>query len=152
MKYEHLRIIQGYEYDWLAIDSTGCVAVLMTAGGAYAPKCYVENLKTYIDAFENLNDVPIIDNSGEDVSERIMNGCTGTDEFARRGVFVFDAKFTLDITSPYILYKSPTNKLHVDDLPHEIKSVASMFVFNNLRFDSISEITPELILEVEMEE
>lgn len=98
MKYEHLRIIQGYEYDWLSIDSTGCVAVLMTAGGAYAPKCYVENLETYIDAFERLNDVPIIDNSEEDVSERIENGCACTDEFTRRGVFVFDAKFTLYTT------------------------------------------------------
>jgi len=57
----------------------------------------------------------------------------------------------LMLNSPYILHKYPTNRLHVKDLPHEIKSVASMFVFNNLRFDSISEITPELILEAEVE-
>ncbi len=149
MKYKHLRIIQGYEYDWLAIDSTGCVAVLMTAGGAYAPKCYVENLKTYINALEKLNDVPIIDGSEKSYSERITNGCTCIDEYIRRGVFVFDAKFTLDINSPYILDKHPTNRLHIKDLPLEIKSVASMFVFNNLRFDSISEITRELILNEE---
>ncbi|MFK8012405.1 MAG: hypothetical protein AB8B80_10210 [Marinicellaceae bacterium] len=152
MKYEHLKKIQGYEYDWLATDSTGCVAVFMTAGGAYAPKCFVENLKTYIDVFEKLNDMPIIDNSEKSISERITNGCSCTDEIARRGLFVFDAKFTLDLDSPYILDKYPTNKLDVGDLPHEIKGVVSMFVFNNLRFDSTSEITPEMILEEEMEE
>jgi hypothetical protein len=29
--------IQGFEYDWLGVDDSGCVALFSTAGAGYAP-------------------------------------------------------------------------------------------------------------------
>jgi hypothetical protein len=31
--------IQGFEYDWLAVDLDGHVAVFTTAGDGFAPSC-----------------------------------------------------------------------------------------------------------------
>ena len=77
--------LQGIEYDWLAIDSTGHVGLFCTAGGGNAPFDIAARLDAHLDAIHAMYELQAttepVEGPGESEWERA----------AARGVFVYDS-------------------------------------------------------------
>ena len=68
--------VQGFEYDWLACDGAGHVALLSTAGGGYAPQALLADTEGTERAIEILLKLPLT--SAVEVAPRVAEGLPNT--------------------------------------------------------------------------
>lgn len=127
----------GGEFDWLAIDKSGCVGMLSTAGFGPVPRTATENREFLIDVLDSLMSLPV-------VGEAKIIGDPGASsdwwEVARRGLYCFDWDHSL---KRYSLMAVPEHAVHVDRIvEHRITSVArkAQFLF---RFADVALIEPD---------
>lgn len=127
-----VRDILGNEYDWLACDRTGFVAVFCTAGGGLVASSVLDDLEAQDEAIAAIHALPCV--------------LAVSDEFAAlaaRGVFVFDADY---MGGPYKAVATPQRPRRLDELPESVAAVACRVRFTELTFLELAQF-PEEILE-----
>ena len=140
MAQKKLIEIQGLEYDWLACDDEGHVALLSTAGGGYAPQTYLADTDLHGDAIDVLLAMPV----GSEVVEApvLQRGVENTwRDMAKRGIYAFDADF---FGGPYRRLGVPTTPKKLEELPSDVLEVVALCRLK-LRFRDAAVITREEI-------
>lgn len=134
--------IQGYEYDWLACDENGHVALLSTAGGGFAPPAFLEDTDVYYRAIEAIQALPIGTEAVR--APKLKDGFPNIwKEMALRGVFAFDADLN---GGPYRLVGIPAKPIWVDHLPKSVAEVVKIITFATLQFAALKIITGDDIV------
>lgn len=133
--------ILGFEYDWLASDREGHVAVFTTAGGSYAPDEFLRNTDEHDRAIEVALALP--PSTTAVFAPKLRSGLKNTWlQLAERGIFGFDGDPN---GGPYYKVAAPQRPVHVDDLPPEAAAVARRLVFPHLTFASLDQVAPEAL-------
>jgi hypothetical protein len=133
--------IQGFEYDWLATDGEGHVALFSTAGAGYAPDEYLQDT----DAHDAAVDAILAERPSTMArfAPELKPGLRNTWRMvADRGLFAFDSDPN---GAPYRLVAAPERPVSLDQLPTEVAAVAARIVFHHLRFATLVEVSHELL-------
>jgi len=130
--------VQGYEFDWLALDAEGNVALFSTAGGGYTPAAFLRDTDAHdaaIDAIlgtQSVTDVRFAPELAPDLENTWR-------EVAARGLFAFDSDFN---GGPYRLVAAPDVPVTVEELPPLVGRVLTHGpVFKRVRFPETSVVT-----------
>lgn len=131
--------IQGYEYDWIAHDEFGHVALFSTAGGGYAPPEFLADTVAFDDAVEALLTLNATSSASmfQEVAVGLVNTWKGV---AERGLFSFDSD---SFGGPYRRAGTPDSPVSVEDLPPLVAEVVRRVRLRGVRFESAGEITRE---------
>lgn len=126
--------ISGADYDWLACDGEGHVALFSTAGGGYAPDGFLRDTDAHDTAIKAVLACQTT------TSARFAPALASTYEntwklVAERGLFAFDADAN---GSPYQLVAAPEDAIDVDQLPEAAVDVIRFLTFPQLRFSSMT--------------
>jgi hypothetical protein len=126
--------ILGTEYDWLATDEDGHVAMFSTAGGGFAPATFLRDTDAHDAAIRALIAVP------PSSELALSTGLTPRvddmwDELAKRGVYAYDSSYS---GGPYELIAAPATPVNVDELPKEIAAIAKRIRIPGIRFGSVT--------------
>jgi hypothetical protein len=137
--------VQGYEYDWLACDQAGQVALLSTAGGGFTPRAFLANTDVYDRAIDALQKLPTT--TLAKFARQVEEGLPNTwKEVAERGVFSFDSDAQ---GGPYRLAGVPARPALVDEFPPAVADVIRRIKLKTVQFAAVKEITREDVLERE---
>jgi len=120
----------GTEYDWLASDADGRVALFSTAGGAVVPNGFLGSVDQHDRAIDAI--LQLAPTTSELFAPTLAPGLDNTwAEVARRGLFAYvsDAH-----GGPYRLVAAPTNPAHLSSLPESVRQVAEKLKFAHLSF------------------
>jgi hypothetical protein len=137
--------IRGLEYDWLACDADGHVALFSTAGGGYAPEAFLRDTDAHDAAIEALLAGPAVTTaqSAPDLPPDLTNTWRLV---AERGLFAFDA----DVHGgPYRRVAEPTEPIRVAELHGVARDVVASLVLCSVRFAMASVVPAELITPVD---
>jgi len=122
--------IRGFEFDWLATDVDGHVALFSTAGGGYAPEEFLRDTDQHDKAIHAL-----LDSEGSTAARfapELPPGSKNTWKMvAERGLFAFDSDA---YGGPYRLVAAPEAPIHVTNLPAVAAEVAARLPLRNVRF------------------
>jgi hypothetical protein len=122
--------LRGFEYDWLACDGSGHVALFSTAGGGYAP----DELRGDTRAFENAIAAILAAPATTTVrfAPRVAAGHTNTWQLvAERGLFAYDSD---PEGGPYRLVAAPDRAAPLAELSQQVVEVVRRIFFPSLRF------------------
>ncbi len=130
--------IQGIEYDWLAVDEMGCVALFSTAGAGYAPGARLHDTDVHKRAVQAVLGLPAstVARFFPDLNPRCINTWRLV---AERGLYAYDCNPN---GGPYRLIAAPTVPAHVDALPSLVGEVTASLRLA-LRFERQSAVTDE---------
>ena len=131
--------ILGFEYDWLACDGNGHVAMFSTAGGGYAPAEFLADTDAHSVAIDAILALP--PTTAVRFAPELPDGYPNTWLLmAERGVFAFDSDTQ---GRPYRLVAAPENAIDVSSLPQPIGVVIRCLLYPDLRFGDISSVSAE---------
>jgi hypothetical protein len=133
--------ILGFEFDWIASDADGHVALFSTAGGGYAPEEFLQNT----DAHDAAIDAILASSPTTKIrlAPELAPGLQNTWRLvAERGVFAFDSD---PHGGPYRLVAAPEVALRIAELPPPAAAVAGLLVFPHLRFTNLAEVSREFL-------
>ncbi|MFI5298059.1 MAG: hypothetical protein ACHREM_08170 [Polyangiales bacterium] len=122
--------MQGFEYDWLAVDADGCIAFFSTAGGGYAPAPLLEDASAYDAAIECILELRARTSARCELElpPALTNSwCL----VAERGLFAFDSDCD---GGPYTLIATPGAPAHIEDLPRAVADVARRITYRGIQF------------------
>jgi hypothetical protein len=133
--------ILGIEYDWLASDGDGHVAIFTTAGGSYAPEEFLRGTDEHDHAIEVALTRP--PSTTAVFAPKLKPGIKNTWlELAERGFFGFDGDPN---GGPYGKVAAPMRPVHVENLPPEIAAVVRRLVFPRLKFAALDRVTSDAL-------
>jgi hypothetical protein len=132
---------EGGEFDWFAVDAAGHVGHFSTAGFGPVPLPILERLDAaQMDDLWSLGrrmlDLPVIGAASGQMPGRIDDWLA----LARRGLFGFDWKHW---SGPYLRAATPGVPVTVANLSAELRRLASVVEFQELRFAQLEAIRPE---------
>jgi hypothetical protein len=133
--------ILGAEYDWLAGDGDGHVALFSTAGGGYAPDTFLRHTDAHATAIRAVLACP------PTTSARFAPALAAKYEntwklIAERGLFAFDA----DVDGgPYQLVAAPEAAINVAGLPEAAVDVVRLLTFPRLRFVDLTTLSEQAL-------
>jgi hypothetical protein len=128
--------IQGFEYDWLATDSDGHVALFSTAGGGYAPDVFLRDIELFDAAIAAI----VAEGANADAlyAPPVEGDLQNTWKLmAERGVFAFDSD---PEGGPYRLVAAPRKSVRLSELQDHISRVAGAIVLD-LCFADVQELS-----------
>jgi hypothetical protein len=133
--------IRGFEYDWLASDADGHVALFSTAGGGYAPEEFLDDIDVHDLAIATILWLPVSTRarSAPQLSTHLPNTWRGV---AERELFAYDSDFH---GGPYRLVAAPEIPVHVGDLPASVAGAVRSVSFRNLCFADQSALDEVLL-------
>ncbi len=132
---------QGYEFDWLASDAVGHVALFSTAGGGYAPEEFLRDTEAHDAAIDAILASPVT--SRVCFAPELATGLVNTwRAVAERGVFAFDSDAQ---GGPYRLVAVPETPRLSAELPGIATTVTDLLVLSHLRFAELSVIPMGLL-------
>lgn len=116
--------VRGLEYDWLACDGWGHVALFSTAGGSHAPAELLQDPDAYDRAIQALLSLPAHTQPlfAPSLSPGLRNDWA---EVARRGLFAFDGDPN---GGDYHKVSAPERPTRLTDLPEGLAAVAGRVV------------------------
>lgn len=127
--------IAGLEYDWLACDADGHVALFSTAGAGAVPAGLLRSTNAHDAAIDALLVVPA--RTTARFAPVLPAGCVDTWRSAgERGVFAFDCDPN---GGPYRLVAAPAVAVVLDELPGGVARVARAIVARGVRFTDLRE-------------
>lgn len=133
--------IQGFEYDWLASDADGHVALFSTAGGGFAPEEFLRDTEAHDAAIDALLASAVCTRAR--FAPRLLSGLENTWLLmAERGVYAFDSD---PHGAPYRLVAAPEQPILIANLPEAAASVARQVSFPHLRFSVLKEISRNML-------
>jgi hypothetical protein len=122
--------LRGMDFSWLAADSDGHVAWLVTFGSAVVPPWVDRDDAAYDDMESALAALPV--RGGMSAGEEPRNVREWLD-VARRGVFGYDWRVH---DGPYQLIARPDQPIHVGELPPALAALALRSRFKHLCFSA----------------
>lgn len=129
--------ILGVEYDWLASDAVGHVAIFTTAGGSYAPEEFPRDTDEHDRAIRLALALP--PSTAAVFAPKLKQGLKNTWlEMAERGFFGFDGDPN---GGPYGKVAAPLRPVHVDELPREVGAAVRRLGFPQLKFAAQDRVT-----------
>jgi hypothetical protein len=133
--------IIGFEFDWLASDADGHVALFSTAGGGYAPEEFLRDTEEHDTAIGELIALPAstVAKSAPELPTGLKNTWRMV---AERGIFAFDSD---PHGGPYRLVAVPELPARVADLPKLVARVARALELHHLKFDKIFTVSEHLL-------
>jgi hypothetical protein len=135
----------GFEFDWLAVDSAGLMAIFSSGGHGPVPKRVVDGLAAVETAIEHLRLLPVVGMCAESPPGG------GNYEFwtepARRGLFGFDWGPVSD--GPYVRLTVPSHPVRVGEVDDQAIQAAARLVvlpidFRNVLHVEIEDLAVEL--------
>src|SRR3954466_8641023 len=115
----------GTEFDWLAVDPSGALAVLTSAGYGPVPKAVGDHVESVDAALDLINTWPPVGGSLSQPSD--TGNYADWRELAVRGFYAYDWK---DSSGPYIRLAAPTTPLTVHNLTDEwLRQIAMLARF-----------------------
>jgi hypothetical protein len=132
--------IQGFEYDWLASDEDGHVALFSTAGKGFAPVEFLRDTDAHDTAIEAILDLPI--STSARFAPELRPGLKNPWRMAaERGLFAFECDPN---GIAYRIVAAPVIPIPVHSLPGPAADVATCIKLR-LRFEAQSVVNPELL-------
>jgi hypothetical protein len=127
---------QGLEYDWLASDADGHVALFSTAGGGRVPDEFLRDVDLYDAAIKVILRLPT--RTGARFAPTLPAGLQNDWKLmAERGLFAFDSDPN---GGPYRVVSAPNEPMRLTELPEEVAAIAGRIVFDDLRFAALTEL------------
>ncbi|WP_437805206.1 hypothetical protein [Sorangium sp. So ce1078] len=137
--------ILGLEFDWLASDADGFVALFSTAGGGYAPDEFLRDTDAHDAAIDVVLASPA--STAARFAPELPPGSKNTWRMvAERGLFAFDSDHH---GRPYRMVAAPADPIRIVDLPRLVIDVVERLKLRQVRFASQSVIPTELLQERE---
>lgn len=135
--------IAGFEFDWLACDRDGHVALFSTAGGGYAPKEFRSDTDAHDAAIAAILAGP--ERCVSMLAPALAPGFVNTwRSVAERGLYAFDSDPN---GGPYRLVASPEVPILVRDLLPKIASAVRSVELVSVCFSSTLSIPNEMLKE-----
>ena len=140
MTYKSPDDIKGLEYDWLATDAEGHVALFSTAGGGYAPDAFLHDTDAHDDAIAailaseprtRVRFAPLLPPNRKN-TWRLA---------AERGLFAFDSDPN---GGPYRIVAAPVLAARVEDFPEGVANV--LVSFAGLRFAELHVVPASILM------
>ncbi|SMF41360.1 hypothetical protein [Pseudobacteriovorax antillogorgiicola] len=129
--------ILGFEYDWLACDEIGNIALFSTAGGGFAPAAFLEDTDKYDEMIDRLKSQSVTSSAA--FAPKLSDGLPNIwKELAERGIYSFDSD---EDGGPYRLIGVPDKPIKLDKLAGDIAESIKPIRFGKLRFDKVNSIT-----------
>ncbi|MEU8659832.1 hypothetical protein [Actinoplanes philippinensis] len=134
--------ILGAEYDWLAGDGDGHVALFSTAGGGYAPDVFLRDTDAHAAAIGAV--LACAATTSARFAPTLASKCENTWKLvAERGLFAYDA----DIDGgPYRMVAAPEVAIEAAHLPEVAVDVIRRLTFARLRFVDLSTLSERALL------
>lgn len=136
--------IRGFEFDWLASDADGHVALFSTAGGGFAPPEFLVDTDAHDAAIDSIlaRRASMRAISARELKLSVENTWTAV---AERGLFAFDSDPN---GGPYRRVAVPERAIGVADLPEPAAAVVKRLVLGNVRFSELQELSTETLRQV----
>jgi hypothetical protein len=131
----------GFEFDWLASDADGSVALFSTAGGGFAPMPSLQNPEAHQVAIDELLAGPA-STTARFAPEFPAARQNTWQLVAERGLYAFDSDAH---GGAYRLLAAPSVPARVADLPSAARAVVGLIRFRHLRFSELTSVPPELL-------
>lgn len=133
--------VSGFEFDWLASDGDGCVALSSTAGGGFAPMPFLQNPDEHQAAIDELLAAPA--STAARFAPEFPSARQNTWRLvAERGLYAFDSDAH---GGAYRLLAAPAVPARVADLPSAARTIVGSIQFQHLRFSELAVLPPELL-------
>jgi hypothetical protein len=133
---------EGVEYDWLAVDAEGFVALFSTAGAGFAPDELLRDPEAFDAAIDAILEMPA--RSAAECDRDLPTGYANTWKLvAERGLFAFDSHPSGG--GPYRVIARPHVPIRATDLPPLASSVAGRIVLPAVSFKTATEVNDEQI-------
>ena len=133
--------ILGFEFDWLASDADGHVALFSTAGGGFPPREFLRDTESHDAAIDAI--LASAARTEARFAPQLHSGLQNTwRAVAERGLFAFDSE---PHGGPYRLVAVPKDPIRVADLPDAADAVARQLVYSHLRFSELQEISKDML-------
>jgi hypothetical protein len=131
---------RGLEFDWLASDAEGCVALFASAGGEMPPDAVLRDLDAHVRALGDLLAAPAF--------TRPLFAPSGAGEgrwraAAERGLFVYRCSLR---GGPYRLAAAPETPVRALHLAVGPGLLVQALRFSQLRFRHIQSVAPDVLL------
>ncbi|MDC0676493.1 hypothetical protein [Sorangium atrum] len=135
--------ILGLEFDWLASDADGYVALFSTAGGGYAPDEFLRDTDAHDAAIDAVLASPAstVARFAPELPPGLKNMWRMV---AERGLFAFDSD---PHGGPYRVVAAPVDPIRIVDLPRGVIDIAGRLKLRQVRFVGQPVITMELLQE-----
>jgi hypothetical protein len=130
--------IVALEYDWLAVDAEGLVALFSTAGGGYAPAALLADTDAFDAAIATVLSMPGSTTTATCTRELPVDLINTWKLVAERGLFAFDSD---PPGGPYRLIAAPTRPVCLQELPPIVRDVAGRVVLSTVAFRVAREIS-----------
>ena len=102
--------IQGFEYDWLASDEGGCVALFSTAGAGYAPREFLLDTDAHDAAIDAVLALP--PSTQASFAPDLGPDATNTWKLmAERGIYAYDCDPTRQVRTVWWRRRSLQSRL-----------------------------------------
>ncbi|WP_437719848.1 hypothetical protein [Sorangium sp. So ce861] len=135
--------ILGLEFDWLASDADGYVALFSTAGGGYAPDEFLRDTDAHDAAIDAVLAWPA--STVARFAPELPPGLKNTWRLvAERGLFAFDSD---PHGGPYRMVAAPADPVRIFDLPRIVIGIVECLKLRQVRFARQSVIPAELLQE-----
>jgi len=136
--------ILGLEYDWLASDADGHVALFRTAGGGYAPEAFLMDTDAHDKAIDAIL-ASTASTTGRFAPE-LATALKNTWRLAaERGLFAFDSDANGGV---YRLVAAPLVPMHVSQVPFVAATVLATLHLTRVRFAERSTVSEDQIRHV----
>ncbi|MFO0553354.1 MAG: hypothetical protein U0271_33530 [Polyangiaceae bacterium] len=131
--------VHGFEYDWLARDVRGHVALFTTAGGGYAPDGFLTDTEAHAHAIELLLELPVFTDARffPAVPSKRVNTWKLV---AERGLYAYDSDPN---GGPYKMVAAPVQPITVAGLHATIVQAINRVRFS-FEFGDTSIVTQEM--------
>ncbi|WP_437963184.1 hypothetical protein WMF04_25955 [Sorangium sp. So ce260] len=137
--------ILGLEFDWLASDADGFVALFSTAGGGYVPDEFLRDTDAHDAAIDVVLASPA--STAARFAPQLPPGSKNTWRMvAERGLFAFDSDL---YGGPYRMVAAPANPIRIVELPRLVIDVVERLKLRQVRFAGRTAIPTELLQERE---
>ncbi|XYH92482.1 hypothetical protein ACMHYB_31965 [Sorangium sp. So ce1128] len=135
--------IAGMEFDWLASDADGYVALFSTAGGGYAPDEFLRDTDAHDAAIDAVLASPA--STVARFAPELPPGLKNTWRMvAERGLFAFDSD---PHGGPYRMVAAPVDPIRMADLPRLVIDIVEHLKLRQVRFTDQSVVPTELLQE-----
>ena len=132
--------VAGWEFDWIALDAAGQIALLSTAGGGFVPEAVLAGAGDYDDVIDEVLRMPAYRELAyaPQLAAHLENTWALA---ATRGLFAYDADFN---GGPYRRVAGPESAITVDALPRSVALVAGRVVLRG-SFDTLTSIDSSIL-------